>query len=93
MQDAASSPEAGGVVKVYGAAWCGVTRRALSHLDQVGVAYDFIDVDNDPAASEWVKERNGGVELKPTLDVAGDVVTANQLDTLDDTLRAHGFLV
>ena len=39
-------------IKVYGADWCGLTRRTLMHLDRLGVEYDYVDVDNDEAASQ-----------------------------------------
>ena len=44
-------------VKVYGADWCGPTRRTLMHLDELGVEYEYIDVDHDEAASQWVRIR------------------------------------
>jgi mycoredoxin len=62
-------------IKVYGADWCGMTRRTLSHLDQLGVEYEYINVDQNPEASEWVKQQNNGKEKKPTLDIDGRVLT------------------
>ena len=79
-------------VTVYGADWCGVTRATRAHLDRVGVAYRYVDVDGDPQASEWVKAHNGGNEVKPTLDVEGEVVTAPRDAELDDVLRRHQIL-
>ena len=37
-------------VKVYGAGWCEDTKSTRAHLDAKGVAYEYIDVDNDPDA-------------------------------------------
>lgn len=79
-------------VKVYGADWCGPTRRALAHLDQAGVEYEYINVDKDQAASEWVKQQNNGKEKKPTIDVAGEVLSSPELDELDDALRRENLL-
>jgi glutaredoxin len=39
------------------------------HLDELGVEYDYIDVDHDEAASQWVKDHNDGKEKKPTIDI------------------------
>lgn len=74
-------------VKVYGANWCGLTVRTLHHLDSLGVAYDYVDVDQDPQASEWVKSQNNGREKKPTLDIGGRVITNPSKAELEAVLR------
>lgn len=76
-------------VKVYGADWCGPTRRLLMHLDELGVAYEYIDVDHDEAASQWVKDQNGGKEKKPTIDIGGKILTSPNNQTLEEALRAE----
>ena len=73
-------------VKVYGADWCGMTRRTLSHLDEMGVEYEYINVDHDSAASEWVKQQNNGKEKKPTVDIDGRVITYPSNSELDEIL-------
>lgn len=79
-------------IKVYGADWCGLTKRSLRHLDELAVEYDYIDVDKDPQASEWVKQQNNGKEKKPTIDVAGEILTAPANSELDTALRNHNLL-
>jgi len=74
-------------IKVYGADWCGPTRRTLMHLDDLGVDYEYINVDNDEAASQWVKDQNGGKEKKPTIDIGGRVLTSPSNQQLEDALR------
>jgi len=61
-------------VTVYGADWCPLTRRALEHLEQMGIPFEYIDVDSDPAASEWVKSQSEGKERKPTINIDGKVL-------------------
>jgi len=79
-------------VKVYGADWCSMTTRTLAHLEQVGVPFDYIDVEADEAASQWVKDQNDGKEKKPTLDVAGTVVITPSNAELEKALKAAGLL-
>jgi len=79
-------------IKVYGADWCGLTRRTLMHLDRLGVPYDYIDVDYDREASEWVMRQNNGKEKKPTLDIHGRVLTAPTHKELEDALRSEHVL-
>jgi len=49
-------------VTVYGADWCPLTRRALVHLERIGVPFDYVDVESDPEASAWVKSQNEELE-------------------------------
>lgn len=77
-------------VKVYGADWCHDTQDTLRHLDRLGVEYSYIDVDEDPQASEWVKRQNGGSESKPTLQIGDEVLSVPSTRELDAALRAHG---
>jgi mycoredoxin len=79
-------------VKVYGAGWCGDTKRTLHRLDRIGVAYTYVDVEEDAQASLWVKEQNQGKERKPTLDINGEILSVPGDDELDDALRAQGLL-
>lgn len=79
-------------VKVYGADWCSMTTRTLAHLEHVGVEFDYIDVDDDPVASQWVKDQNGGKEKKPTVSVGGRIVSEPSNAELDEVLKATGLL-
>jgi mycoredoxin len=79
-------------IKVYGADWCPLTINAKRHLDALGVPYTYIDVDDDPAASEWVKRQNGGREKKPTFDIEGEVLTAPSRAVVEEKLREKQLL-
>ena len=79
-------------VKVYGADWCGDTRRTLNHLRELGVAFKYINVEQDERASAWVKEHNEGKERKPTLDIAGQVLSVPTNRELESALREKGFM-
>lgn len=62
-------------VRVYGADWCGDTIRTKRFLDNRGVAYEFIDVDEDEAASEKVIRFNGGKRRIPMVEVGADILS------------------
>ena len=79
-------------VKVYGADWCGDTRHALEYLDGLGVAYEYVDVEQDEAAAAWVREQNGGKERKPTIDVGGQVLSVPTQHELVAALRERGLM-
>jgi glutaredoxin len=79
-------------VRVYGADWCGDTRHALERLDSLGVAYDYINVEQDKKASEWVKQQNNGKELKPTIKVGERVLSTPSDQELERALRENNLI-
>ena len=56
-----------GRLTLYTTTRCGDCLMAKATLDRVGVAYDEIDIDRDPAASATVLEINGGYRTVPTI--------------------------
>ena len=79
-------------VKVYGADWCGDTKRTRQLLDNLGVSYDYVDVEQDQQASAWVKEQNDGKERKPTVDLGGRVLAVPSDGELEGALREKGLI-
>lgn len=79
-------------IKVYGADWCGDTQRTLKQLGDLGVKYDYIDIDEDAAGSRWVKEQNDGSERKPTLDINGQILSVPSDAELEQALRAQNLV-
>jgi glutaredoxin len=79
-------------IKVYGADWCGDTQGALNYLDSLGVDYDYIDVERDAPASEWVKAQNEGKERKPTILVGSRVLAVPKQDELEAALAEEGLI-
>lgn len=57
-------------VKVYGAPWCPDCRRSKQFLGEQRIPYDWIDIDQDPAAAALVRERNAGKQIIPTIVLA-----------------------
>jgi glutaredoxin len=79
-------------IEVYGADWCDDTRHALRHLDELGVDYQYVNIEEDSNASEWVKSRNDGKEIKPTIKVGDEVLRAPGDEELESALRNAGLL-
>jgi len=79
-------------VKVYGADWCEDTRRARAFLDGLGVQYEYVDIERDDSAARWVREQNGGKERKPTVNVAGQVLSVPSDHELTSALRERGLM-
>lgn len=73
-------------IKVYGADWCSMTKRSISHLKSLGLPFEYINVEEDPGAAEWVKAQNGGKEKKPTIDIGGRILSEPTNEELDAAL-------
>jgi mycoredoxin len=54
-------------IVVYGTSWCPDCRRAQRVLDQNGVPYSYINIEEDEAAAAYVVEVNRGYRSVPTI--------------------------
>ena len=52
---------------VYGAPWCPDCRRSKQFLGEMRVPYDWVDIDQNPEAAEFVREKNDGKQIIPTI--------------------------
>jgi mycoredoxin len=55
------------IIKVYGTNWCGDCRRARRYLDQNNIQYDFINIDSNKEAEQFVMTKNRGMRSVPTI--------------------------
>ncbi|MCU1231012.1 MAG: mycoredoxin [Acidobacteria bacterium] len=56
-------------ITVYGADWCGDTRRTLKQLDAAGAAYNYINIDEDAEGEKKVIEFSKGKRRIPLVEV------------------------
>jgi glutaredoxin-like protein len=54
-------------ITVYGADWCGDCRRTKQFLDQQNIAYHWVNTDENNDAEEFVKAKNNGKRIIPTI--------------------------
>jgi mycoredoxin len=55
---------------------------------QKGIPFEYIDIDNDEQAAQWVREQNGGKERKPTIRIDNSVLIEPSDSELDRALAA-----
>lgn len=79
-------------INIYGTDWCEDTMHTLKHLDALGVPYEYINIDEDTDAANWVVTMNAGKQKTPTLDIEGTVLSVPSDEQLDDALRSKGIL-
>jgi mycoredoxin len=52
---------------MYTTPWCGYCVRLKGQLDREGIAYDIVDIEQQPEAAAIVESANGGNQTVPTL--------------------------
>lgn len=56
-----------GSFTMYSTPWCGYCHRLKSQLDREGIAFDVVDIEQQPEAAELVESVNNGNQTVPTL--------------------------
>jgi mycoredoxin len=62
---------------VYTTSWCGFCRRLKTVLKSDGISYDEVDIEQDPAAAQFVSSVNGGNRTVPTVKFADGSTLTN----------------
>lgn len=65
------------MLTMYSTPWCGYCHRLMSQLDRAGIAYEVVDIEQDPAAAQFVMGVNGGNQTVPTLRFADGSALTN----------------
>lgn len=81
-------------IVVYTTTWCRDCKAAKRFLEERGIAYEEIDIDQRPEAAEIVMRLNDGMRMVPTLDVEGTIVSGDKFNAarFEKDLRAAGAL-
>ena len=54
-------------VTMFSTSWCGYCRRLKSQFEREGIDYSVVDIEQDPAAADYVMSVNGGNQTVPTI--------------------------
>lgn len=65
-------------VTIYGTTYCGYCRRAEDLLRRKGIAFDYIDVTNDPDARVELIERGDGRRTVPVIFIDDEPIGGYQ---------------
>ncbi|WP_250003008.1 mycoredoxin [Actinoplanes sp. M2I2] len=55
------------MLTMYSTSWCGYCHRLKSQLDREGIAYEVVDIEQQPEAADFVMSVNGGNQTVPTM--------------------------
>jgi len=76
-------------VTMYCTPWCGFCRRLKSQLAREGIEVVEVDIEQDPAAADYVMSVNGGMQMVPTILFAdGTALTNPSAAQIRDRLAA-----
>ena len=62
---------------MYSTSWCGFCRRLKSALKSAGIGYTEVDIEDDPAAAQFVASVNNGNRTVPTVQFADGTTMTN----------------
>ncbi len=54
-------------IKIYATTWCGDCRMAKRWFDSHGISYEYINIEEDDAAADYVVRVNRGMRTVPTI--------------------------
>lgn len=74
----------------YGANWCPDCRRSKRLLDKHNVTYEYINLEENPTASDQVMKINNGLQSIPTIVFPdGSVLVEPSDEELENKLRKN----
>ena len=74
---------------MYSTPWCGYCHRLKSQLDREGIAFEMVDIEQQPDAALIVEQANGGNQTVPTLVFSdGAAMTNPSLAQVKEKLAA-----
>ncbi len=67
LESTLQTPQTEQKVKMYATKWCGDCRMAKRWFDTHNIAYDYINIEEDERAADFVVKVNGGMRSVPTI--------------------------
>lgn len=74
-------------VKMFTTTWCGFCKGTKRYLDNKGVAYEEIDIEQHPEYGEQIEKETGGFRTVPTLEIGGKLYVNPSRKQLDELLH------
>jgi mycoredoxin len=67
-------------IKVYTTTWSADCDKAKKFLDDEGIFYEEIDIEQSPGSARVVEDVNGGKRIVPTFDIDGTIFSLKPFD-------------
>ncbi len=77
-----------GPVRLFSTTWCGHCRRLKRQLEEAGIAYEEIDLDEQQHFGDKIVAKSGGYRIVPTVEVGGELLINPSVDEVKGALGA-----
>jgi glutaredoxin len=67
-------------VRIYTTNWSTDCNQAKQYLDDEGIFYDEVDIEESSEGARFVEQANGGRRIVPTFDIDGTVFSLKPFD-------------
>ncbi|HEV3473177.1 MAG TPA: glutaredoxin family protein [Actinomycetota bacterium] len=75
-------------ITMYSTTWCGHCRRLTRQLDDAGIDYRVVDVDDNPQFDDRIVAATGGYRVVPTLEIGDELLVNPSLSQVKAALQA-----
>ena len=76
---------------MYSTEWCGYCKRLKKQLNEIGITFEEINIEEVPGTAEIVEKVNGGNRTVPTLVFSdGEAMTNPSANQVQEKLQALG---
>ncbi len=76
---------------MYTTEWCGYCKRLKNQLNEIGITFDEVNIEEVPGTAEIVEKVNGGNRTVPTLVFSdGAAMTNPSAKQVQEKLQALG---
>lgn len=75
-------------VTMFSTTWCGYCRRLKRQMDEAGISYREVDLDDDPSYDDRIIAKTGGFRTVPTLEVGGELLVNPSLRQVEEAVGA-----
>jgi mycoredoxin len=77
---------------VYGRRWCGISQMIRRYLDRLGVPYEYVDMDQNPAVERQLSWLTGGRVRSPTIRLGDQLLVQPSTHELSRALARQGVI-
>ncbi len=74
-------------VTMYSTRWCGYCRRLKRQMEEVGIPYEEVDIEQHPELGARIEAVTGGFRTVPTVEIAGRLLVNPSLNEVRGALQ------
>src|SRR5688500_12900347 len=76
------------VITMYSTTWCGYCRRLKRQMEDAGIAFQVVDLDENDGFDDRIIAKTGGYRTVPTLEIGGELYVNPTLREVQEALGA-----